>query len=202
MPSAEIKGSSYQLFLQITIFNHPHPRGEGGVVVLRNHKGMTLVELIVVIGMMGILTTTVLFVFNFHFKSWNESYTRSLIRGNLAQALELVSNRLRHAQTIDEVTESSITFTASSNSGTSLFRLYLYNADDPEPNPPYTQSTYSLRFAQDSVDYGDGVLVSSDIAQPTSVAFSLSDKVISIELTALRGDQEIKMRTKVRPRNL
>jgi type II secretory pathway pseudopilin PulG len=163
---------------------------------------MTLVELIVVIGMMGILTTTVMVVYNFHFKSWNESYTRSRIRGNLAQALELASNQLRQAQTIDAVTQSSITFTANSGGGTSSYRLYLYNADDSEPNPPYTQSTYSLRFAQDSVNYGDGAILSSDIAQPTSPAFSISSKVISINLTALSGEQEIAMRTKVRPRNL
>lgn len=167
-----------------------------------NHKGMTLVELIVVIAMMGILTTTIMFVYNFHFKSWNESYTRSLIRGNLAQALELASTQLRKAQTIDALAESSITFTADSGSGTSSYRLYLYNAGDPEPNPPYTQSTYSLRFAQDSINYGDGAVLSSDIARPTSPAFAISGKVISINLTALRGEQQIAMRTKVRPRNL
>jgi len=167
-----------------------------------NRKGITLLELIVAIGMMTILTTTVMFVYNLHFKAWNESYVRSVIRGNLSQALELASNSLRQAQSIDALTESSIIFTADLGNGSSAYRLYLYNADDPEPNGPYTQSTYSLRFAEDAVDYGDGAVLSADIAQPLSPAFAISDKVIAIHLTALRGAEEVTMRTKIRPRNL
>ena len=167
-----------------------------------NHKAITLIELIMVIGMMGILVTAVTFVYQLHFKVWNEGYTRSVIRGRLSQALEIASGRLLQAQTIDAITESSVTFTADLGSGSSTYRLYLYNADDPEPNPPYTQSTYDLRFAQDAVDYGDGAVWSSDIVQPSSPAFALDGKVLTINLTTSRGAQQVTMRTKIRPRNL
>ena len=152
--------------------------------------------------MLGILTTTVIFVYNLHFKSWNEGYARSVIRDNLSQAMELAGDRLRRAQSIDALTESSITFTADLGNGSNTYRLYLYNAGDPEPNPPYTQSTYSLRLGQGAVDYGDGPVLSSDIAQPSGPAFAISDKVITLDLTALRGAEQVTMRTKIRPRNL
>ena len=162
---------------------------------------MTLVELIIVIGMMVILTTTVTFVYDLHFQSWNEGYTRSVIRGRLSQALELMANRLLQAQTIDAFTESSITFSADLGSGINTYRLYLYNGNDPGC-PPYTQSTYSLLSAQGSVNYGDGVVLSGDIVQPSSPPFVMSGKVITINLTARRGTEQVTMTTSIRPRNL
>jgi Tfp pilus assembly protein PilE len=168
---------------------------------INNRKSLTLVELIMVIGMMGILTATVSFVYNLHFKSWNEVYTRSVIRGRLSQTLELMGNRLLQAQSIDAFTESSITFTADLGSGSDTYRLYLYNANDPNP-PPYTQSTYSLLSAQGAVNDGDGVVLSPDIVQPSSPPFVMNGKVITINLTARRGAEQVTMNTSVRPRNL
>lgn len=165
-------------------------------------RGTTLIELIMAIGMMGILVTTVTFVYQVHFKSWNQGYMRSLIRSNLSQALEQAGNSLRQAQTIDSLTESSITFTADLGGGSGTYRLYLFHTDDPEPNPPYTQSTYSLRLAKDDVEYGDGAVLSSDIAQPSEPPFAINDRVIDIRLTALKGGEQVTMRTKVRSRNL
>lgn len=158
-------------------------------------------ELIVVIGMMAILTTTVSFVYNLYFKSWNEGYTRSVIRGNLSQALELMGNRLLQAQSIDTFTESSITFTADLGNGSNTYRLYLYNAADSGP-PPYTQSTYSLLSAQGKVNDGDGVVLYADIVAPSSPPFVTNGHVITINLTARSGAQQITMSTNIRPRNL
>lgn len=167
-----------------------------------DRKGITLMELVIAIGMMGILVTTVVFVYQVHFQSWNQGYMRSVIRSNLSQALELAGNNLRQAQTIESLTESSITFTADLGGGSSTYRLYLFHADDPEPNPPYTQSGYSLRLAKDAVDYGDGVVLSPDIAPPSQPPFAINDNVIDIRLSALKGGEQVTMRTKIRPRNL
>ena len=158
-------------------------------------------ELIMVIAMMGILTATVSFVYNLHFRSWNELYTRSVIKDKLSQALELMSDRLLQAQSIDDFTENSITFTADLGGGSNTYRLYLYNANDPEP-PPYTQSTYSLLSAQGAVSDGDGVVLSPNILQPSSPPFVMSGKVITINLTAQSGAEQVTMTTSIRPRNL
>jgi hypothetical protein len=168
----------------------------------RDRKGITLSELIITLALMSILTVTVIFVFNLHFKSWNESYGRSLIRGRLSQALEVISDNLRHAQSIDAISDSSLTFTADVGSGPETYRLYLYSAEDPEPNPSYTQDVYSLRLARGSINYGDGAVLSSDIAQPAGPVFTMSGPVIAIDLSAVRGDQRLSMRSKIRPRNL
>ena len=168
---------------------------------INNRKSVTLVELIVVTCMMAILTTTIAFVYNLHFKSWNETYTRSVIRGRLSQALALMTNRLLQAQSIDAFTESSITFSADLGNGSNSYRLYLYNVNDPQP-PPYTQSTYSLLSAQGVVNDGAGVVLSSDIAQPSSPPFVMTGKAITINLTARRGAEQVTMTTSIRPRNL
>ena len=154
-----------------------------------------------VIAMMGILTTTVSFVYNLHFKSWNEVYARSVIRANLSQALELMADRLLEAQSIDTFKENSITFTADLGGGSNTYRLYLYNTNDPGA-PPYTQSTYDLLSAQGTVSDGEGVILSRDIARPLGAPFIMNGKVITINLTAQRGAEQVTMSTSVRPRNL
>jgi hypothetical protein len=168
----------------------------------KNQKGISLMELTVAISMMGLLVTTVIFVYNAQFKLWNEGYSRLVIRRDLSQALELASRVLLQAQTIDDLTESSITFTADLGGGSDMYRLYLYNIDDPEPNPPWTENKYFLRFAHGTVDYGQGVIISSDIAQPLSPTFVMNQGVLSIDLTAVNGEEQVTMRTKIRPRNL
>lgn len=159
-------------------------------------------ELAVAIGMLGILTVAVVYVYNWSIHSWDQGYMRSKIRAGLAQAIESASQKLLQAQTIDALTESSISFTTDSGNGSNTYRLYLYHVNDAEPNPPYSQNTYEFRMAKSDVDYGEGVVLSSDIAQPLSPVFVMNDRVISIQLTALRGDQQVTMSAKIRPRNL
>lgn len=155
-----------------------------------------------VLGLMGFLTATIVFVYHLQVTSWNESYIRSSIRDRLSQALELATHRLRQAQTIEEITDGSITFTADLGDGIDTYRLYLYNAEDPEPEAPYTQNIYSLRMAKGLVDYGEGGVLAADIAQPSGAVFSINGQVINITLTTSRENEEVTMRTSVRPRNL
>ena len=153
-----------------------------------NRKGLTLVELIMVMAMMTILTATVCFVYNLHFKTWNEVYTRSLIRGHLSQALELMSDRLLQATSITAFTQNSITFTADLGGGSNTYRLYLYNG--------------SLLSAEGTITDGSGVVLAANILQPSNPSFTMNGKVITINLTVQKGDQQVTMMTSVRPRNL
>ena len=158
---------------------------------INDRKGLSLIELMVTIGMMGLLMATVVMVAHVQLKAWDESYTRAVIRGNLSQAMELVSDDLRQARSIDALTDSSVTFTADLGRGMLTYRLYLYNADDG----------YSLRLAEGIVDDGDGVVLSSGIV-PSSPVFSMNGKVVAVHLTASSGNQQITMHTNIRPRNL
>jgi len=152
--------------------------------------------------MLAVIVSAVGYVFVAGFKLSNNGYDRVDIRTDLANAMELISNNLRQAKVIDSLTESSINFTADLGNGDDTYRVYLYHASDAEPNPPYTQSTYELRWAQSTVGYGSGAILARDIAQPTDPPFSQSNNLITIDLTASRANEVIRIRTNVRSRNL
>lgn len=168
----------------------------------RSKKAVTLIELTVAIGLMVILTVTALSAYQWHAKAWSQGYARSVIRARLLQALESAQRVLLHAQSIDAYSESSVTFTADLGEGSTGYRLYLFNENDPQPSPPYSQDSYELRLAKSDLDYGDGVVLSSDIARPVTPAFLVDDKVISVQLSAVRQDERITLNAKVRPRNM
>jgi len=165
-------------------------------------KGLTLTELLVVTATLGILVYSITYTYVIGIKVWDQSYSRSDIRGSLSQAMELISKDLRQAKNINSLTQSSITFTADLGAGDNTYRFYLYNSADPEPNPPYTQSFYELRWAQGAAAYGTGAVLARDIVQPVNTPFSLSNNLISIDLTAARSDESVRLRSNVRPRNL
>jgi len=168
----------------------------------RNKKGFTLIELLVTLTIMSVLVFTIGYTFVVGLKLWDEGYDRNDIQTDIAQAFELISKNLRQATSINTLTESSITFTADLGSGSTSCRIYLYNSSDSEPNPPYSESTYDLRWATGTVTYGSGAIVATDIVQPITAAFSQSGNVITVDLTITRGDETLRMRSKVRPRNL
>jgi prepilin-type N-terminal cleavage/methylation domain-containing protein len=170
-----------------------------------SQKGLTLIEVVVVTVILAMLVFTVGYTFMIGLKQWNEGWARSQMRTKMNQALELVTKNLRQATSIDALTAGSITFIADLGSGPQSHRVYMYNASDAEPNPPYTQDTYDLRWAVGTVTYGSGATIATDIAQPNPPAsnpFSQSGNVITMNFTLERGDVSIDMRTNVRVRNL
>jgi len=170
-----------------------------------NKKGLTLIELLVTLVIMSTLVFAVGYTFVIGLKLWNEGYIRAEMKTDIAQALELVSKNLRQATSIDALTAGSITFTADLGSGSTSYRVYMYNSSDSEPNPPYTQNTYELRWAQTTTTYGSGKILVEDIAKPnppSSNPFSQSGNLITMNFTVTRGDHTVNMRTNVRVRNL
>lgn len=169
------------------------------------NKGLTLIELLVTTAIMSVLVFTVGYTFVVGLKLWNVGYDRADIRTDISQALELISKNLRQAKSIDELTAGSITFTADLGSGDTSCRVYMYNSSDPEPNPPYTQNTYELRWAVGTVTYGSGAILVSDVAKPnppSSKPFSQSGNLITMDFVVERGDESVSARTNVRVRNL
>ena len=167
-----------------------------------NRKGFTILEVFIATLATAILGVTLGNVFIVGFRAWDGEYNRASLKRELSQSLELIAKSLRQAKNIDSLSESSITFTADLGAGDQSCRVYLYNSSDAEPNPPYTQSTYSLRWAEGTVTYGSGANLSMNISQPTTAPFSQSGNVITIDLTAVKDNQTLRMRTKIRPRNL
>lgn len=167
-----------------------------------NKKAFTILELLTVILALVIILGIVVNVYLAGLTIWNNGYVRADLRRGLSQSLELISKNLRYATSIDALTASSITFTANLGGGSDTYRVYLYNASDPEPNPPYTQSLYELRYATSVTTYGSGVVIAENIIQPVNTPFAQSGNTITIDLTAESNDETVRMRSNVRPRNL
>ena len=167
-----------------------------------NNCGLTLMELMVVIVLFAILMGSVGYVFTTGTQLWTKGYDRADIRGRMSQAMEKIIRQVRLATSIDAISSSSITFSADLGSGTSSYTVYLYNALDSEPNPPYTQTTYQLRWRKGAGSYGTGAILAENILKPTEAVFSQSSNTIAIDLTGSRSGQVMRLRSKVRPRNL
>ena len=173
---------------------------------MNNKNGFTLIEVLVTTVMLSILVFTVGYTFVVGLKLWSEGYTRSNMRANMTQALELVTKNLRQAASIDALTAGSITFTADLGSGSTTYRVYMYHEDDAEPNPVYSENgDYQLRWAVGTTTYGSGAIIMTNIDKPnppSSNPFSQSGNVITMNFTIDDGDQTFDIRTNVRVRNL
>jgi hypothetical protein len=109
---------------------------------------------------------------------------------------------LRQAKNIEDLTESSIEFTVDLGEGDQACLLYLFHEDDPGPHPPYTEEYYQLRYACGDTSRGSGPVLAENILQPERVPFSQEDSLITIDLTVSRNDAPVRLRSKVRLRNL
>lgn len=173
---------------------------------INNKNGLTLIEVLITTGILSILIFTVGYTFIIGLKLWNEGYTRANMRAKMTQALELVTKNLRQAESIDALTAGSITFTADLGNGSTSYRVYMYHADDAEPNPAYTEKgDYQLRWAVGTTTYGSGAIIATNIKKPvppSSNPFSQNGNVITMNFTVEDGDQTFDIRTNVRVRNL
>jgi len=167
-----------------------------------NKRGLTTIELIAVIFCLSLVVILLGQLYTLGLNIWFEGYTRHTASNQTSQSLERIVKALRQARAIDGLTENSITFKADLGNGENTYRVYLYNAADDEPNPPYTQSNYELRWAQGDLAYGDGTLLVTDIPQPTSPVFSRTNDYITIDLTRNYSDSQVRFRSNVQLRNL
>lgn len=165
-------------------------------------RALTLIELTGVIALTGILAVTSATIYQAHWRSWSSLFVRSSLRSSLVRSIDVMTHHLIQAQSIDAVSESSITFTADLGNGPIVHRIYLYHPDDPEPNGLYEQDTYMLRFAQGDVSYGKGAILAFDIPRPVAAVFEQTGPVVSIRLNASKDSESVTFITSVRPRNI
>ncbi len=170
-------------------------------------KGLTLIELMITIVMFAILAGVTTYVFRAILLSWSSQETRAGIDINLDRGIEEVVRDLREAKAIQSVNNDEIRFTLYESGTDNSYIYYLYNSSDSYP-PGFNQSTYEIRRAALSGDisgtftYGSGRLIIYDVVSPTTSDLSLSGNIITIDLSITRGDETMRSRTEVRPRNL
>lgn len=165
-------------------------------------KGFTIVELIIASLVMGIVIFSVGFVYTTGIDIFENGYNRIANRTDAAQAIDEVRRYLVRAKTIDDISQSGLTFTADMGGGDETYRVYLYHENDPEPNPPYTESVYQIRFAAGDISYGAGKVLVRNLMVPGDDPFAQNNNLITLDWTLSQDDSTIRMRTNVRPRNL
>ena len=163
------------------------------------------------VALFAVLAVSAVYVFRAVLLSWSSAEERSGIDIALDRAIEEMVRDLREAKEIQSTAgRDEIRF---SHDQVTYYIYYLYNASDSYvPPPAFDQTTYELRKAtlrEGDIDgtftYGDGQLIMTDILLPTTSDLSEdpdNSNVFIIDLSITRGDEIIRSRTKVKPRNL
>lgn len=162
-----------------------------------------MLEVIIVSVMLVILTGVSAYIFNAALLTWSSQEMRSGIDINLDRGIEEMARDLREARQIQS-SGDEIRFTQGASA---YYIYYLYNANDAYP-PGFSQASYQLKKAALSAGingnftYGSGQPVVSDVLSPPASDLSFSANIATIDLSVRRGEETIRSRTKVKPRNL
>jgi len=178
-------------------------------------QGFTLIETIIVLVLMAILLGATGFVFLVSLRAWDSGCIRGGIRADASYAME---------KTVRDLKEMAMGSLSQYDSGSgniahtiqyddlsgNTYVLYLYNADDATLDSTYSQSLYDLRKADidhgDTPATGDGVLILRDLVSPDAVspatALTISSTQATLDFVPQRGSETVRLKTKIRPRNL
>ncbi|MBL7091805.1 MAG: prepilin-type N-terminal cleavage/methylation domain-containing protein [Candidatus Omnitrophica bacterium] len=166
-------------------------------------KAFTLIEVIIVIVLFVILTAVTIYVFRAVLLSWSSQETRAGIDIALDRGIEEMVRDLRGAKAITYVNNDEIRFTAI---GDTHHIYYLYDENDIYP-PNFDQDSYQLRKATLSGSINGalvdaGRIIITDVLPPPTSDFLISGDRATIDISISRGDETIRSRTEVKPRNL
>lgn len=171
-------------------------------------KGFTLIELMMAVVLFVILTAATAYLFRAVLLLWSGQEKRGGIHTELDRGLEEISRDLRKARQVQSTANyNEIRFNQGTSPVTSSI-FYLYNASDSYvPPPAFNQSSYQLRKATLTGDingtftYGAGTVMVNDVVPPPTSTLSLSGNLLTVDLSVKRGDETIRTRTQVRPRD-
>lgn len=179
--------------------------GTGRLKKLKEARaGFTLIELIITILMLVALVGVSALVFRAVLLSWHSQETRAGIDIALDRGIEEVVRDLRKARQAQSVNNDEIRFT---HNLTTYYIYYLYNTADSYP-PSFSQSSYQLKKAtlssgiNGTFSYGSGQTMVTEVLPPATSDLSISANLTTLDLSVRIGDETIRSRTQVRPRNL
>ncbi|MFA4889689.1 MAG: hypothetical protein WC628_08990 [Candidatus Omnitrophota bacterium] len=158
----------------------------------------------ITIVMFVILTGVIVYILRVVLLSWSSQETRAGIDISLDRGIEEMVRDLREARQVSTVNNDEIRFTQDL---TAYYIYYLYNASDSYPSS-FNQGAYQLRKAalsggiSGTFTYGSGDIKIIDVLPPPTSDLSFNSNLITLDLSIKRGDETIRSRTQVRPRNL
>jgi len=170
-------------------------------------RALTLIELMISVVMFIILSVSAAYIFRAILLNWSSQETRTGIDIDLDSGIENMVRDLREAKSVQSTASyDEIRFTPDSSN---YYIYYLYNAEDSYvPPPAFDQTSYELRKAtltggiSGTFTYGGGQIMLTDVLPPTTSDLSLDGNMLTIDISITRGDETIRSRTEVRPRNL
>ena len=177
------------------------------------NRGFTLIETLIVLLLLAILLGISGSLFMVSLRAWDTGRIRTGIREDVSYAMEKVVRDLKEMALRSLSQYSSIAHTVQYDDfAGNNYVFYLYNVNDSSFDSSYTESLYNLYKANTSEGedpaLGDGVLILRDLVSPdaTSPAAALSidpnSTQVTLDLVVQRSDERVRIRTKIRPRNL
>jgi len=179
------------------------------------NRGFTLIETVIVLLLMAILLGVTGFVFLVSLRAWDSGCIRGGIRADASYAMDKTVRDLKEMANGTLSQYSSIANTIKyrkflPNGGGDSYVFYLYNSTDTSFDSSYTESLYSLRKANitkgDDPALGKGVLILKDIVSPNATApataLTISGNQVTVDFVLQRGSETVRLKTKIRPRNL
>ena len=177
----------------------------------RYKRGFTLLETLIVFSLLSVLMGVSAYLFTVSLRAWGTGSLRTEIREDMSYAMEKVVRDLKEMANGSLSQYSSIEHTIQfEETGGDTYVLYLYNSADPVFNSKYNRSLYNLRKANitqgDDPDSGEGVLILRDLVSPDAAspatALTISSNQVTLDFVVQRSDETVRLRTKIRPRNL
>ncbi len=180
----------------------------------RYKRGFTLLETLIIFSLLSVLMCVSAYLFTVGLRVWSTGSLRTEIREDMSYAMEKTVRDLKAialgslSQYDSGSGDIAHTIQYDDLSG-NTYVLYLYNADDATLDSTYGEDLYDLRKADMAVDTpatGDGVLILRDLVSPDAAtpatALTISATQVTLDFVVQRSDEIVRIRTKVRPRNL
>ena len=178
-------------------------------------RGFTLIETIIVLVLMAILLGATGFVFLVSLRAWDSGCIRGGIRADASYTMDKTVRDLKEMAngSLSQYTSiaNTIEYREFQPDGTvDTYVFYLYNSADSTLDSSYTETLYNLYKAniteEDDPALGEGVLILRDLVSPDATApataLTISGDQATLDFVMQRGEETIRLKTKIRPRNL
>ncbi len=183
----------------------------------RYKRGFTLLETLIVFSLLSVLMCVSAYLFTVGLRVWSTGSLRTEIREDMSYAMEKVVRDLKEMALRSLYQHNpgggDIAHTVQYNDfAGNTYVFYLYNADDSSFDSVYSESLYDLRKADidggDTPASGEGVLILRDLVSPdaatpaTALIIDPGGTQVTLDFVVQRSDEIVRIRTKIRPRNL
>ena len=165
-----------------------------------NSKGLTLSELIITLVLVFLLVGALGLIFFTGFKPFYSHQSRIGIKTEAANAFAIMSQELRQATSLTGAQSTSVTITADTDdNGADETIQYSWNGTSGSPLQRTDTQTMNVVSSVSSVTFS---YYDSSYNLLSSPVVAANVRVVTVNLTAVSGDETFQLRSQTRLRNL